>query len=143
MVHFEKQGLSQFYCLVLTISMIFLRLKQRTGLLMVEGKLIREHAGCCFQINFPLILENRITYYPFQTLTQFLGWSLLNTDTYDKMNKLENRKDIAQEMLMSQTKATPDEIKSILVSGEFSPVDIRWYLTMDSGIRLIIQRSDK
>lgn len=33
------------------------------------------------------------------------------------MNKLENRKDIAQEMLMSQTKATPDEIKSILVSG--------------------------
>lgn len=59
------------------------------------------------------------------------------------MNKLENRKDIAQEMLMSQTKATPDEIKSILVSGEFSPVDIRWYLTMDSGIRLIIQRSDK
>lgn len=27
-----------------------------------------------------------------QSLTQFLGWSVLNTDTYDKMNKLENRK---------------------------------------------------
>lgn len=51
-----------------------------------------------------------------QTLTQFLGWSVLNTDTYDKMNKLENRKDIAQEMLMYQTKATPAEVESILVS---------------------------
>ncbi|NXF35842.1 PDE6C phosphodiesterase, partial [Nyctibius bracteatus] len=49
-----------------------------------------------------------------ETLTQFLGWSVLNTDTYDKMNKLENRKDIAQEMLMYQTKATPSEIESIL-----------------------------
>ncbi|XP_065779008.1 cone cGMP-specific 3',5'-cyclic phosphodiesterase subunit alpha' isoform X2 [Muntiacus reevesi] len=60
-----------------------------------------------------------------ETLTQFLGWSLLNTDTYEKMNKLENRKDIAQEMLMNHTKATPDEIKSILVSEEFrkSPWD--------------------
>ncbi|PKU37659.1 cone cgmp-specific 3 -cyclic phosphodiesterase subunit alpha [Limosa lapponica baueri] len=49
-----------------------------------------------------------------ETLTQFLGWSVLNTDTYDKMNKLENRKDIAQEMLMYQTKATPSEVESIL-----------------------------
>ncbi|XP_056351430.1 cone cGMP-specific 3',5'-cyclic phosphodiesterase subunit alpha' isoform X4 [Oenanthe melanoleuca] len=49
-----------------------------------------------------------------ETLTQFLGWSVLNTDTYDKMNKLENRKDIAQEMLMYQTKATPAEVESIL-----------------------------
>ncbi|XP_073934845.1 cone cGMP-specific 3',5'-cyclic phosphodiesterase subunit alpha' isoform X2 [Castor canadensis] len=49
-----------------------------------------------------------------ETLTQFLGWSLLNTDTYEKMNKLENRKDIVQEMLMSHIKATPEEIKSIL-----------------------------
>uniref|UniRef100_A0A803XYP4 Phosphodiesterase n=1 Tax=Meleagris gallopavo TaxID=9103 RepID=A0A803XYP4_MELGA len=49
-----------------------------------------------------------------ETLTQFLGWSVLNTDTYDKMNKLENRKDIAQEMLMYQTKATPTEVESIL-----------------------------
>nr|XP_060624708.1 cone cGMP-specific 3',5'-cyclic phosphodiesterase subunit alpha' [Anolis sagrei ordinatus] len=49
-----------------------------------------------------------------EMLTQFLGWSVLNTDTYDKMNKLENRKDIAQEMLMYQTKATPEEIQTIL-----------------------------
>uniref|UniRef100_A0A5F8GWH2 Phosphodiesterase n=1 Tax=Monodelphis domestica TaxID=13616 RepID=A0A5F8GWH2_MONDO len=49
-----------------------------------------------------------------ETLTQFLGWSLLNTDAYEKMNKLENRKDIAYEMLMYQTKATADEIESIL-----------------------------
>lgn len=59
------------------------------------------------------------------------------------MNKLENRKDIAREMLMNQTKATPDEIKSILVSGEFSPVGMGWYLTRASGIHLITQRSDK
>ncbi|XP_032169285.1 cone cGMP-specific 3',5'-cyclic phosphodiesterase subunit alpha' [Mustela erminea] len=59
-----------------------------------------------------------------ETLTQFLGWSLLNTDTYDKMNKLENRKDIAQEMLMSQTKATPDEIKSILKIKEKLNTDV-------------------
>ena len=49
------------------------------------------------------------------------------------MNKLENRKDIAQEMLMNHTKATPDEIKSILVSEEFSPTEIRCCLTMASG----------
>lgn len=124
--------------------MVFLRLKQGTALLTVEGRLfIEKHVDWCLQINFPLILENRITFYPFQTLTQFLGWSLLNTDTYEKMNKLENRKDIAQEMLMNQTKATPEEIKSILVSGEFSPVDIRWYLTRASGMHLITQRPDK
>lgn len=84
-----------------------------------------------------------MTFYQFQTLTQFLGWSLLNTDTYEKMNKLENRKDIAQEMLMNHTKATPDEIKSILVSEEFSPMGIRYCLTMASGIHLSTQRSDK
>ncbi|XP_077113178.1 cone cGMP-specific 3',5'-cyclic phosphodiesterase subunit alpha' [Ranitomeya variabilis] len=53
-----------------------------------------------------------------ETLTQFLGWSVLNTDTYDKMNKLENRKDIAQEMLMNQMKCTPKELQSILKSNE-------------------------
>jgi cone cGMP-specific 3',5'-cyclic phosphodiesterase subunit alpha' len=34
------------------------------------------------------------------------------------VNKLESRKDIAQEMVMNLTKATPDEISSILVTGE-------------------------
>ncbi|XP_038620710.1 cone cGMP-specific 3',5'-cyclic phosphodiesterase subunit alpha' [Tachyglossus aculeatus] len=53
-----------------------------------------------------------------ETLTQFLGWSVLNADTYDKMNKLENRKEIAQEMLMYQTKATANEVTSILKYNE-------------------------
>ncbi|XP_063818150.1 cone cGMP-specific 3',5'-cyclic phosphodiesterase subunit alpha' [Pseudophryne corroboree] len=53
-----------------------------------------------------------------EALTQFLGWSVLNTDTYEKMNKLENRKDIAQEMLMYQLKCTPLELQSILKTKE-------------------------
>uniref|UniRef100_A0A6I8SB48 Phosphodiesterase n=1 Tax=Xenopus tropicalis TaxID=8364 RepID=A0A6I8SB48_XENTR len=53
-----------------------------------------------------------------EALTQILGWSVLNTDTYDKMNKLENRKDIAQEMLMYQLKCTPKELQSILKTKE-------------------------
>lgn len=47
MEHFEKQGLSQFYCLALMaliIVLFFLRLKQGTGLLMVEGRLIDRKA---------------------------------------------------------------------------------------------------
>ncbi|EHB07595.1 Cone cGMP-specific 3',5'-cyclic phosphodiesterase subunit alpha' [Heterocephalus glaber] len=59
-----------------------------------------------------------------ETLTQFLGWSLLNTDTYEKMNKLENRKDIAQEMLMNQIKASADEIKSVLKFKEKLNIDV-------------------
>ncbi|XP_055469959.1 cone cGMP-specific 3',5'-cyclic phosphodiesterase subunit alpha' [Psammomys obesus] len=59
-----------------------------------------------------------------ETLTQFLGWSLLNTDTYERVNKLESRKDIAQEMVMSHTKATPDEIGSILKFKEKLNVDV-------------------
>ncbi|XP_061490339.1 cone cGMP-specific 3',5'-cyclic phosphodiesterase subunit alpha' [Rhineura floridana] len=58
-----------------------------------------------------------------EMLTQFLGWSVLNTDTYEKMSKLENRKDIAQEMLMYQTKATSAEIQSILKYKEKLNVD--------------------
>lgn len=50
-----------------------------------------------------------------QALTQFLGWSVLNTDTYDKMNKLENRKDIAQDMVLYHVKCRDDEIQNILV----------------------------
>ncbi|KAM5142431.1 cone cGMP-specific 3',5'-cyclic phosphodiesterase subunit alpha' [Mantella aurantiaca] len=53
-----------------------------------------------------------------ESLTQFLGWSVLNTDTYEKMNKLQNRKDIAQEMLMCQLKCTPRELQSILKTNE-------------------------
>ncbi|XP_053306946.1 cone cGMP-specific 3',5'-cyclic phosphodiesterase subunit alpha' [Spea bombifrons] len=53
-----------------------------------------------------------------EALTQFLGWSVLNTDTYEKMNKLENRKDIAQEMLMYHLQCTPLELQSILKTKE-------------------------
>uniref|UniRef100_A0A8C9YGE8 Phosphodiesterase n=1 Tax=Sander lucioperca TaxID=283035 RepID=A0A8C9YGE8_SANLU len=49
-----------------------------------------------------------------ESLTQFLGWSVLNTDTYDKMNKLENRKDIFQDMVMYHVKCRKDEIQDIL-----------------------------
>lgn len=52
----------------------------------------------------------------YQSLTQFLGWSVLNTDTYDKMNKLENRKDIFQDMVLYHVKCRKDEIQNILVS---------------------------
>lgn len=54
-----------------------------------------------------------------QALTQFLGWSALNTDTYDKMNKLENRKDIAQDMVLYHVKCRDDEIQDILVSSKW------------------------
>uniref|UniRef100_A0A672ZNJ1 Phosphodiesterase n=1 Tax=Sphaeramia orbicularis TaxID=375764 RepID=A0A672ZNJ1_9TELE len=53
-----------------------------------------------------------------ESLTQFLGWSVLNTDTYDKMNKLENRKDIFQDMVMYHVKCRKDEIQNILNTRE-------------------------
>ncbi|KAG7272905.1 LOW QUALITY PROTEIN: hypothetical protein CRUP_002357 [Coryphaenoides rupestris] len=53
-----------------------------------------------------------------ESLTQFLGWSVLNTDTYDKMNKLENRKDIFQDMVMYHIKCRKDEIQNILNTRE-------------------------
>ncbi|KAK2115138.1 hypothetical protein P7K49_005764 [Saguinus oedipus] len=56
-----------------------------------------------------------VTLPPSQSLTQFLGWSVMNTDTYDKMNKLENRKDIAQDMVLYHVKCDRDEIQLILV----------------------------
>ncbi|TDH01970.1 hypothetical protein EPR50_G00168300 [Perca flavescens] len=56
--------------------------------------------------------------FQFQALTQFLGWSALNTDTYDKMNKLENRKDIAQDMVLYHVKCRDDEIQNILNTKE-------------------------
>uniref|UniRef100_A0A4W4G7Y1 Phosphodiesterase n=1 Tax=Electrophorus electricus TaxID=8005 RepID=A0A4W4G7Y1_ELEEL len=53
-----------------------------------------------------------------EALTQFLGWSVLNPDTYDKMNKLENRKDIAQDMVLYHVKCRDDEIQNILKTRE-------------------------
>ncbi|XP_036398384.1 cone cGMP-specific 3',5'-cyclic phosphodiesterase subunit alpha' [Megalops cyprinoides] len=53
-----------------------------------------------------------------EALTQFLGWSVLNCDTYDRLNRMENRKDIAQEMLMYQTRCTKTELQTILNTME-------------------------
>ncbi|CAB1443682.1 unnamed protein product [Pleuronectes platessa] len=53
-----------------------------------------------------------------EALTQFLGWSTLNSDTYDKLNRSEWGKDISQEMLMYQTKATPENVQTILNTQE-------------------------
>eukprot|EP00062_Callorhinchus_milii_P021559 gi/632978405/ref/XP_007905895.1/ PREDICTED: rod cGMP-specific 3',5'-cyclic phosphodiesterase subunit beta [Callorhinchus milii] len=53
-----------------------------------------------------------------ESLTQFLGWSVLNTDTYDKMNKLEFRKDIAQGMVLYHVKCSNKEIQNILPTRE-------------------------
>uniref|UniRef100_A0A8C9JU01 Phosphodiesterase n=1 Tax=Panthera tigris altaica TaxID=74533 RepID=A0A8C9JU01_PANTA len=53
-----------------------------------------------------------------ESLTQFLGWSVLNTDTYDKMNKLENRKDIAQDMVLYHVRCDKDEIQLVLPTRE-------------------------
>uniref|UniRef100_A0AAR2LNP4 Phosphodiesterase n=1 Tax=Pygocentrus nattereri TaxID=42514 RepID=A0AAR2LNP4_PYGNA len=53
-----------------------------------------------------------------EALTQFLGWSALNPDTYDKMNKLENRKDIAQDMVLYHVKCRDDEIQNVLKTRE-------------------------
>lgn len=81
------------------------------------------HLLCTEQVCFSFRTPESL-FLILQTLTQFLGWSLLNTDTYERLNKLESQKDLAQEMIMSRTKATPDEIGSILVSGAPSP---RWH----------------
>ncbi|KAL6480434.1 hypothetical protein MHYP_G00114670 [Metynnis hypsauchen] len=53
-----------------------------------------------------------------ESLTQFLGWSVLNPDTYEKMNKLENRKDIFQDMVLYHVKCRKDEIQNILNTRE-------------------------
>ncbi|KAF7705139.1 cone cGMP-specific 3',5'-cyclic phosphodiesterase subunit alpha' [Silurus meridionalis] len=53
-----------------------------------------------------------------EALTQFLGWSVLSCDTYDKLNRMEWKKDIAQEMVLYQTRATVNEVKEILNTKE-------------------------
>ncbi|KAJ7987084.1 hypothetical protein DPEC_G00335080 [Dallia pectoralis] len=54
-----------------------------------------------------------------EALTNFLGWSHLNTDTHDKMNKMENRKDIAQDMVLYHVKCRDDEIQRILKTRQY------------------------
>lgn len=41
---------------------------------------------------------------------------MLNCDTYDKLNKTEWKKEIAQEMVLYQTRASLNEVQEILVS---------------------------
>ncbi|XP_076856813.1 cone cGMP-specific 3',5'-cyclic phosphodiesterase subunit alpha' [Brachyhypopomus gauderio] len=53
-----------------------------------------------------------------EALTQFLGWSVLNCDTYDKLNRMEWKKEIAEEMVMYQTRATLGEVQQILNTKE-------------------------
>uniref|UniRef100_A0A8C8K1H0 Phosphodiesterase n=1 Tax=Oncorhynchus tshawytscha TaxID=74940 RepID=A0A8C8K1H0_ONCTS len=50
-----------------------------------------------------------------EAMTNFLGWSHLNTDTNDRMKMMENRKDIAQDMVLYHVKCRDDEIQTILV----------------------------
>ncbi|XP_044515800.1 rod cGMP-specific 3',5'-cyclic phosphodiesterase subunit alpha [Gracilinanus agilis] len=53
-----------------------------------------------------------------ESLTQFLGWSVLNPDTYESMNKLENRKDVFQDMVKYHVKCDNEEIQEILKTRE-------------------------
>lgn len=53
-----------------------------------------------------------------EALTQFLGWSVLNCDTYDKLNKTEWKREIAQEMVLYQTRASLDQVQEILNTRE-------------------------
>lgn len=48
-------------------------------------------------------------------MAQFLGWSVLNPDTYESMNKLEYRKDVFQDMVKYHVKCDNEEIQKILV----------------------------
>lgn len=59
------------------------------------------------------------SFLSFQSLAQFLGWSVLNSDTYESMNKLENRKDIFQDMVKYHVKCDNEEIQKILVGKVF------------------------
>uniref|UniRef100_A0A6Q2ZHD2 Phosphodiesterase n=1 Tax=Esox lucius TaxID=8010 RepID=A0A6Q2ZHD2_ESOLU len=54
-----------------------------------------------------------------EALTNFLGWSHLNTDTNDRMNKMENRKDIAQDMVLYHVRCRDDEIQQILKTQQY------------------------
>ncbi|XP_072806207.1 rod cGMP-specific 3',5'-cyclic phosphodiesterase subunit alpha isoform X4 [Vicugna pacos] len=53
-----------------------------------------------------------------ESLAQFLGWSVLNPDTYESMNRLENRKDIFQDMVKYHVKCDNEEIQQILKTRE-------------------------
>ncbi|XP_008059248.1 rod cGMP-specific 3',5'-cyclic phosphodiesterase subunit alpha isoform X2 [Carlito syrichta] len=53
-----------------------------------------------------------------ESLAQFLGWSVLNPDTYESMNRLENRKDIFQDIVKYHVTCDNDEVQHILKTRE-------------------------
>lgn len=53
-----------------------------------------------------------------EALTQFLGWSVLNTDTHEKMTALEARKDVFQDMVNYHLKCRRDEVQNVLNTRE-------------------------
>ncbi|MBZ3882798.1 Rod cGMP-specific 3',5'-cyclic phosphodiesterase subunit beta [Sciurus carolinensis] len=65
-----------------------------------------------------------------ESLTQFLGWSVLNPDTYESMNKLENRKDIFQDIVKYHVKCDNEEIQKILAL-------VRFMYSLSKGYRKI------
>uniref|UniRef100_A0A8C8MLX8 Phosphodiesterase n=1 Tax=Oncorhynchus tshawytscha TaxID=74940 RepID=A0A8C8MLX8_ONCTS len=71
-----------------------------------------------------------------EAMTNFLGWSHLNTDTNDRMKMMENRKDIAQDMVLYHVKCRDDEIQTILVKTFWSSSGSR--LTGTVGLLLLI-----
>ncbi len=67
---------------------------------------------------------------------------MLNTDTYDKMNKLESRKDIFQDMVMYHVKCRKDEIQNVLVGLSnltgLSPYCARIKMNYTTLVKLVI-----
>ncbi|KAG9345974.1 hypothetical protein JZ751_007789, partial [Albula glossodonta] len=61
---------------------------------------------------------NRKDGKPFDEHDEQITEAILNCDTYDRLNRMEYRKDIAQEMLMYQSKCTNAELQSILNTKE-------------------------
>uniref|UniRef100_A0A674PBQ1 Phosphodiesterase n=1 Tax=Takifugu rubripes TaxID=31033 RepID=A0A674PBQ1_TAKRU len=90
-----------------------------------------------------------------EALTQFLGWSVLNCDTYDRLNRMEHRKDIAQEMqeylsLIDNTKekfdAEPEDCDQKemykllnLYSFAFSDFPVSEFDLIKAGIRMFFE----
>ncbi len=100
---------------------------------LMEVKLMDWLVALKRMVMYRLYMKTRlvdIALLSWQALTQFLGWSVLNTDTYDKMNRLENRKDIAQDMVMYHVKCRDDEIQNILVSLYFEVANLFYYFIL-------------
>ncbi|XP_014388954.1 PREDICTED: rod cGMP-specific 3',5'-cyclic phosphodiesterase subunit beta [Myotis brandtii] len=69
-----------------------------------------------------------------ESLTQFLGWSVLNTDTHDRMNKLGNRKDIAQDMVLYHVRCDHRPGRPRLLAPQ---VLVRFLFSVSKGYRRV------